>query len=206
MRFSLLFLMCASAVVSPAQPAGRDQRPEPPPPALTLVVLQGQGAIHNISSGTVTEPVVEVRDERGKPVPGAEVLFELPTKGAGGAFPDGRNALLVKSNSQGQAGGLGFTPNRVEGDFVVAVTAHQGDRSGKTLIRQSNSLRTSSTGVRPRRQRSGTWKVLLAVGGAAAAGGIFALTRGGDSSSPGAGPLPNVLTVTPGPVTVSPPR
>ena len=41
-----------------------------PPPALHIVIVEGQGAVNNIRQRTAREPVVEIRDENDMPVEG----------------------------------------------------------------------------------------------------------------------------------------
>ena len=48
---------------------------------LKIVVVQGEGAENNLRTRNATQPVVEVRDDGDKPVPGAEVVFQLPPAG-----------------------------------------------------------------------------------------------------------------------------
>ena len=42
---------------------------------LKIVVVEGDGAINNIQTGSGRKPVVEVRDEDDKPVAGARLKF-----------------------------------------------------------------------------------------------------------------------------------
>jgi hypothetical protein len=209
----LLLLAVGAATTVLAQQA--QQTPTGGPAAtqadaeLSIVVLQGQGAIHNIVSGSVTEPVVEVRDAFAKPVPGAEVTFELPASGAGGSFPGHKTVLMMRTTAAGQAGAMGFVPNQTQGPFMIQVTARQGNRIAKTIIRQQNSVRTSSSELRAKGDRSGVWKVLVAVGSAAATGAVFALVRGsgGSGSSGSAAVAPtNTIAVSPGSISITPPR
>jgi len=54
------------------------------PGALKITAIEGEGAINNIRTKSATQLVVEVHDEAGKPVAGAEVVFQLPAAGPGG--------------------------------------------------------------------------------------------------------------------------
>src|SRR5579863_5849082 len=58
-------------------------------PKLSIVILEGEGAINNIKQRTAREPIVRVEDENHKPVAGAAVVFTLPSQGAGGTFAGG---------------------------------------------------------------------------------------------------------------------
>jgi len=91
------------------QPAATETQatPAPTPPAATLeslkiLVLQGQNAVNNVTSGAATMPVVEVHDENDQVLEGADVTFELPATGPGGTFPGG---LVVKTVKPAGPGG-----------------------------------------------------------------------------------------------------
>ena len=60
--------------------------PAPQGPRLSVVIVEGEGAINNIRQRTAREPIVEVQDENHKPVAGAVVVFTvLPSNGGAGA-------------------------------------------------------------------------------------------------------------------------
>ena len=67
---------------------------------LRIQVIDGEGAINNIQLGSGREPVVEVRDESDKPVPGAKVTFSLPERGPGGTFFGASRNLTITTNEQ----------------------------------------------------------------------------------------------------------
>src|SRR6185503_21069676 len=90
-------------------PLGAQQPLVPQGGALKIVVIEGEGAKNNIRQRLAAQPVVEVRDEADKPVPGAEVVFQLPAAGAGGVFNGWMRTQTVKTNAQGQAAATGFT-------------------------------------------------------------------------------------------------
>ena len=106
---------------------------------LKIVTLQGEGAVNDIKSKTVTEPVVEVRDSRELPVADAEVVFQLPAMGPGGIFPDRSRVLVTRTNGQGQAAAAGLLPNNETGRFNIKVTAGSSGRTASAIIAQSNS-------------------------------------------------------------------
>src|SRR5437762_1432550 len=89
---ALLLLLVFSAWSAPAAAQ---------PQTLKIVTLQGEGAVNDSKTKTVTEPVVEVRDSRELPVADAEVVFQLPAMGPSGIFPDHSRVLVTKTNSQG---------------------------------------------------------------------------------------------------------
>jgi len=172
---------------------------------LKIVTLQGEGAVNDIKSKTVTEPVVEVRDSRELPVADAEVVFQLPAMGPGGMFPDRGRVLTTRTNGQGQAAATGLLPNNETGRFNIKVTAGSSGRTASAIIAQSNSRDLGASVRSANRSKSRKWKILAVVGGAAVAGGVYAATRGG-SSAPTPPPVVPVISVTTGPVTVGGPH
>jgi hypothetical protein len=116
------------------------------PTMLSLLVVEGDGAINNIRQRTAREPIVEVQDENHRPVAGALVLFALPRGGPGGTFPSGARTLSVTTDSQGRAQARGLQPNDVAGEFEIAVTASSAGLRAALAIRQRNALVAESAG------------------------------------------------------------
>ena len=182
-------------------------RAQEPQAQLRIVIVEGEGAINNVRQRVNREPIVQVEDENRRPVAGAAVVFLLPGQGPGGVFANGTRTLTTITDVQGRAVASGIRPNNQNGQMVIRVTASFAGASASAVITQTNvggsatasSSSSASTGL------STSAKILIIVGiaGGAAAGGIFAATRGG-SSSPSTGPTPTVIT--PGTVTVGGPR
>jgi hypothetical protein len=198
--------MCLAGVL--ALPAHAQQPPsaplsEPSPatsalPELKVLVLQGAGVTNNIRSGAVTSPVIEIRDENDRPVEGAEVIFRLPASGPGGVFADQRPTFRTRTNSQGQAGAPRFSPSPEPGSFQIVVTATFENRVGRAVVQQTNSVDRFSDDT-PRVRRSRKW-LFVSLAAAATTGVVLALVlRGGGDSSP-------MFTLTPGPISIGPPR
>jgi hypothetical protein len=166
--------------------------------------LQGEGAVNNIAAGTATQVVVEVRDEADKPVPGAEVLFQLPAAGAGGVFNGWMRTQTVKTNEPGQAGTSGLTPNDEVGRFNIKVTASAGARAGSIVVAQTNARRAGSGG-RVTAGSSWKWKIIGLVAAGATVGGIYAAKRNGGTTA-ATTTITTPVTVTVGSVTVAGPR
>jgi len=173
-------------------------------PMLNLVVLEGEGATNNIRQRTAREPVVQVQDENHKPVAGAIVVFTLPSNGAGGAFANGAKTLSMVSDNNGQAVARGFQPNGLKGNFQIRVNASRNGQTASISINQINAVLTAS-GAPASSGISGKLIAILAVVGAAAAGGaIYAVTNnGGNGTTPT--PAPGT-TIAAGTATVGPPR
>src|SRR5690349_21374702 len=129
----------AAQAPGPANPAGAPQAPnlapQAPAPAalpvesLSIYILVGQNEIHDIRVRATATPVVEIRDENGLPLEGADVTFDLPPTGPSGAFAGAQLTFKTKTNYQGQASAT-FAPNMQTGRFTIKVTAASGNRKG----------------------------------------------------------------------------
>lgn len=179
-----------------AQPAAQS-----PKTALKIVVLQGDNATNDVKSRTAVEPVVEVRDQQDFPVRNATVTFQLPSFGPSGFFPDQNLTFKTITNAQGQAAATGLVPNSEAGRFTIKVTAMADDRIVSISIQQRNA---SDAAAAQAKSKSRVWKIVAIAGGLAATGGIALSRRGSSNSTPP--PAPNVLTITPGPVSIGGPR
>jgi hypothetical protein len=171
---------------------------------LKIIVVQGEGAENNLRTRNATQPVVEVRDDGDKPVPGAEVVFQLPPAGPGGVFNGWMRTQTARTGPEGRAQTNGFAPNEEEGRFNIKVTATSGNKTSNAIIAQSNTRGTGNGGPQAK-SRKKMWTIIAIVGVAALTGGIIAATRGGDSNSTVAA-VAIPVTITPGPVTVGGPR
>jgi hypothetical protein len=176
-------------------PAGWSQEKK-----LTIIVLEGEGAFNDIRRKLGRNPVIEVHDEEGKAVPGADVVFTLPEEGASGTFTPGGRTFLAKTDAQGRASTLGLRPNSIEGRYNIRLTASAAGKTGSLAISQSNTLAggavVAQTGL------SRTKKILLVLAAGAAGGGIAVAVHG-----TGGGTVPiATTTLSPGPVTVGGPR
>ena len=170
---------------------------------LKIVIVEGEGAKNSIRTRSAIQPVVEVRDEADKPVPGAEVVFQLPAAGPGGVFNGWMRTQTVKTNAEGRAAASGFTPNEEEGRFNIRVTATHANSTGSAVISQANIRGTGSGST----ARSGgrNWKLWAILGAAAIAGGAAAAAAG-DGNGSSSGPVTNPVVITPGAISVAGPR
>jgi hypothetical protein len=145
------------------------------PAKLSIVILEGEGAINNNRQRVAREPVIQVEDENHKPVAGAAVTFLMPNQGAGASFANGARSLTVLSDEKGQAIARGLKPNGINGNYQVRVNASFRGQTASSSINQSSAVSASpgTSGL--------SAKVLSIVGaaGAAAAVGIYLGTRGG---------------------------
>ena len=171
-------------------------------PMLNLVVVEGEGAVNNIRQRTAREPIVQVQDENHKPVAGAVVVFMLPSSGAGGTFANGARILTMTTDNQGQAVARGLKPNGIKGQYQIRVNASHSGLMASVIITQTNAI-LSAAGTATRGAISGKLIAVLAVVGAAAAGGAYYATHNG-GSTPIA--IASGATITAGAGSVGPPR
>jgi hypothetical protein len=169
---------------------------------LSLVIVEGDGAINNIRQRTAREPIVQVEDENHKPVAGAAVVFLLPDQGASGTFASGSHTLTVMTDAQGRAAAHGFHPNGVQGRLQMRVSASFQGKTATTTITQTNAV-AGAAGAAAGAAISTKLIVILAIAGAAVAGGVVAATRGGQSSPQS---VAQSTTITPGSGTVGAPH
>jgi hypothetical protein len=188
----------AAVVLASGMAPAADQK------TLQVSVLDGEGAFNDIKHGQARMPVVEVRDDDGRPVPRAQVVFQLPDMGASGTFADGSRTLVANTDAQGRATAPGMKPNKVEGMYVIHVAASKDGAVGRAEIRQSNTLaggdQTAQSGGH------GKLKILIAIAGAAGGAAIAAARAGGGSKSSGAPPAAPPTSLTVGAVTIGGPR
>jgi hypothetical protein len=167
---------------------------------LKIVVIRGDNVVNSITRNAAPV-IVEVRDDAEKPVPSADVVFQLPSIGPGGTFYGWMRTYTTRTDVQGRASSAPFTPSSEEGFYEIAVNASAAGQHGSVRIAQSNS-RTGATPV-ARSSHKTLW-IVLGVVAAGAIGGGIAASRGGDSNGTAAVTIP--VTVSPGVVTVGGPR
>lgn len=182
---SVLVVVCSASLFSNSVIA-QDQ------PQLQLYVIRGENAQNNVKKGRATKAVVEVRDRNNKPVAGAAVLFLLPDSGPGGSFVGGAQSATVTTDSAGQAS-VTYTPNHVNGDFNIKVSVKESNANAS--IHQKNDS-ASSAGL------STPALIWLAVGAGAAIGVGVGLANSGGGGSTRA----TTVVLTPGGVSITPPK
>ena len=174
------------------------------PTQLSIVVVEGEGAINNARQRVTREPIIRIEDENHKPIAGAAVVFTLPTEGATGEFGNGSKNLTIMTDKQGLATAHGLKLNGLPGKVPIQVNASYRGLTARTTISQTSVLppgaKASSGGG-----GHGTLIAILVVVGAAAAGGgaYFATHKNGSSAPPvtiPSGPTP--IGITPGTGTI----
>ena len=155
-------------------------------PGLTLQIVQGDGAIHNIRESQFVDAVARVTDN-GQPVADAIVTFLLPQVGPSGRFTEGA-VLTLTTGADGTATARGFRPNSLTGQFEIRVTVSHNGRTARASLLQTNAAPVEAL---VRKSRSRTYVILGLIAGGAAAGAAAAL--GGSSGSPAASaPAPSL--------------
>jgi hypothetical protein len=176
------------------------------PKELNIQVVQGEGSVNRTGGRAAQDPIVRVCDQDGKPVPGAAVVFTLPTSGATGEFTGSGKDLTVMTDEKGLATAHGLKVNAITGKLQIHVSASYKGQTSRTLITAftMNPEGTHHGG-------SGKWIALVAIIGGAAAGGVLAASRKSNNSAPGAsspgggaGATPSIV-LTPGSSTVGAP-
>lgn len=184
-----------AGLLAMAKPAEMTEQLQAAAPRLSLLVLEGEGAINNIKQRTAREPIVEVQDENHRPVAGALVLFALPRTGPSGTFANGATTLRVTTDAQGRAAARGLRPNNISGQFEIAVSASFAGLTAALVVRQVNtpagvSGADSSTGgnsATTPRQVGQTAGQQSGRGGGVSTGAGGAGTGGGTTGTGGAG-------------------
>ncbi len=172
----------------------------PAPRRISLVILEGEGAINNIKLRTARETIVQVEDENHKPVAGAVVAFLLPDSGPGGAFVTGSKSATIVTNSGGRAVMPRMQLNPNGGRFEIKVHAsHQGLEANASIAQTTVAAAAGiSTGA--------IVGIVVGVAAAGAAAAVVATRKGSSSPTPPA-PTPPSGTIGVGTgIIIGPPR
>lgn len=171
---------------------------------IKITVLAGEGSTNNVARRVAAAPIVEVADDTGKPVAGAQVTFETPRTGPTATFFGEMYRNTVTTDDKGQAKVLSLTPNDTLGKFRIFVRATSGNSFAETTINQTNSQGPGSGPAATAKNKS-LWTKVLIIGAAAAIGGGVAASRGSDNNTSAAA-AKRPITIGAGPITVGGPR
>lgn len=172
---SLLLSLC---LLAPSAAVAQDG-------GLKVVIVSGEGGINNIEKRVVVEPIVEVQDADGRPVPKAVVTFRSPATGPSVTFFGASRVSTVTTDESGRAQAAGMIPNTEEGSFYIDVEAKQEGRTATARITQTNAY---APGEPKRKSSKWRWWALLGTGAAISI--TAAALAGGGSSDP----TPTTLT------------
>ena len=168
------------------------------PGRIDVVVIEGEGAVHNVRQRAAHDPAVRIEDENHHPVVGAAVVFTLPVSGPGGEFSNGSKSLTIMTDDEGTAVAHGLKLNQTPGKLQIYVTASYRGLRARALINQT--LQGGSAAQNHSGSGKGKWVAILAVVGAAAAGGaVAAMHKGSNSATTTVTPTgPTPIGITPG--------
>lgn len=158
-------VLCLASIALAQAPAG-----------ISIRVLEGDGAINSIRLHRAHDPVVQVLDRTGAPVPGATVTFLLPASGPSGEFQSSGLSLTIDTGIDGRAAAHGLRPNALPGQFRIRVAVSWQGQAANTTLTQTNAEPVVKS-------KSSKTIVILAVIGAAVAGGAAAAASHGGSSN-----------------------
>jgi hypothetical protein len=147
-----------------------------------IVVLEGEGAIHNIRGSKPVQLRIQLQTEGGRPLPRIPVTFAIPGSGPGGKFADGRSTLTVLSDKKGQALARGFQPNGSLGQFPVRVSATYRGETARTTVMQTNAAP-----VDRKAQKTILWVSLIGAAVLGVALLVSAISNGDSPEPSGAG-------------------
>lgn len=175
-------LLCWFFALLLAAPQGASQAAQQEPaagPKISIVVLEGQGAVNRTGGRARTPLVVRIEDENRRPVVGAAVRFTLPESGPSGLFANGTRTALARTDRTGQVEVRGFRANTVPGEFKIEVEASYRDSSVTSVITQINTTVTGPS-------RVATIAKYAAIAAAATAGAAIgvALARSENTQAP----------------------
>jgi len=202
------WLPCVLSFLIVMPPAAHSQQTPAPPQlqpvarpvtiqSFRVIALAGDGEMNDMGRGIMAPLVVQVLDQNGRPVEGANVTFRFPLNGASATFSNGQNSVSARSNADGQAAALGWRANGKEGAYEVRVTATRENEMGAATVKMTNVAKAvSEVKTKPKKWWSSKWVKIGAAAGVATA--VVLLTRG-NSSSPS-------ITISPGSPTIGGPR
>ena len=180
----LTFLNAPSSVANTLVPGTLAQHAAQSP-AIRIVVLVGENAMNVVKKGTGVMPVVQVLDQNGKPVEGAEVTFVAPGDGPSVQFTDGSRSATITTDSEGKASPIGGVALNT-GDFEYQITGLFHDQRATVAIQQTNVTSQGSpakSGGASAHSSHLVWWVVGGVAAAAAVGIAVGLGHGGSAAA-----------------------
>jgi hypothetical protein len=209
-RILTVLLVLPPSALSQAQAQAPAQAPAKPPAQLTplaplqseslrIITLSGNGEINDLQRVIMAPVVVQVLDQDGRPVEGAQVVFNFPVQGPSATFANKQSSQTTRTNADGQAAATGWVANTV-GTFQIKVTASLANQTGQTTISMTNA--TKVVDVKKDKGKSwwsSKWAKIGIIGAAAAVVvTVVLLNRGGTSTTS--------VTAVPGSPTIGAPQ
>lgn len=166
---------------------------------LQIEIFRGDQMLHEDRIPQGKDIVVRVNDDEGRAIAGAAVVFQLPSDGPGGAFPEDSRFATVMTDAEGLATAKGFQPNTQPGEYKVTVTASYRDyQAASAAVTQTNGEAVAKPDVATERRGSGRAIAIAVVIAGAAAGLALGLGGGGGSTGPAPPAPPPPVVITPG--------
>jgi len=163
---------------------------------LQMKVIEGDGAIHAVSSRSPGRLAVLVTDETGKPVEAAAISFRLPDEGPGGAFRSGLRNEILLTGPDGRAAVGGIQWNDIPGPVRIRITAVKDKvRAGIVVDQYLSDQIPARSGVAGSGDahpwKRGKWLAIALIAGGAAAAGVALGARGNGSGGSGPAGISN---------------
>jgi hypothetical protein len=173
--------------------------------AIQLRIIEGDGTTYPTGARATRGVTVLVSDETGQPVDHAIVTFRLPDQGPSGVFNSGSRSQAVTTGADGRATVWGMQWNKAAGPVEIRITAvkdqaHAGiiatEYLNATVVSDPDELHAGGQGVfaAPHKGHGKYLLIGILVGGAAAAGMMFARSQGTKTNS---APTPGITIGTP---------
>jgi hypothetical protein len=103
------------------------------PTTIQVQIIEGQYAVQTAGTRSSTPFTVLIRDDSGKPVPGATVSLRLPDHDATGLFANGLRSEILLTGSDGRATVHGVQWGSTPGTCEIRVTAVKGTLRAGTI-------------------------------------------------------------------------
>lgn len=173
---------------------------------LNILPLAGHNEANDLQRKVMAPLVVNVLDQNGRPVDGADVVFRFPVVGPSATFPNQQSNGTFRTDVDGQAAATGWMANNQVGSFRVQVLATRGNETGEASIIMTNVARAEDVPVKSQKSWwSKKWvKIAIIAGAAAAAGGTVWAMQGGNGTVTSNGAA--VVVGIPGSPTIGGPR
>lgn len=147
---------------------------------IQIKVLAGDDGINNINSNVVVEPIIEIQDAEGRPIPKAAVTLRAPATGPSVTFFGASRVSTLTTDDQGRVRAAGMLPNSEEGTFYIEVEASYNNMTAEAAITQTNAVAPGEP--KPKKKGIG-WRLLTVIAAGAAAGAVAVSRRRNESSS-----------------------
>ncbi len=175
---------------------------------LTILPLAGNNEANDLQRKVMAPLVVNVLDQNGRPVDGADVVFRFPVLGPSATFPNQQSNGTFRTDADGQAAATGWMANGMVGSFRVQVIATRANETGEASIVMTNVAKAEDVPAKSQKSWwSNKWvRVAVIAGAAAAVGGTVWAMQGGNGATSGGSNGTTVVVGVPGSPTIGGPR